>query len=69
MKQQSRSYGIYDRFPHGCAWYDSIHTTTQVQGIKNAQAQMTFYSSAQFTTSNERTRGAINRNKVIKVRE
>ena len=61
----NKSHGIYDRFPAGYAWYDSVHSSNQVQGIKNASTQMTFYSSAQFSTVNGNNRGSMYGKKAI----
>ena len=63
-KDLRKPHGIYDRFPPGAAWYDSNHVCNQILGLKNNDAQSTFYSSAQFTTVNPKNRGTMKANQI-----
>ena len=58
--ETKKFHGLHDRFPPGEAWYDSNHVIGQLGYAKNTQSQGTFYSSAQFSTVNNRNRSSMN---------
>ena len=60
QKESKKFHGIFDRFPPGAAWYDSTCSIGQLGYAKNTVNQTTFYSSAQFTTVNNRNRSTMN---------
>lgn len=66
---ENQHFGIYDRFPPGEAWFDSVHTIGQLGYAKNTQNQTTFYSSAQFSTVNNRNRTTMNPSQMIVQRQ
>ena len=58
-KGSKKFHGIYDRFPPGAAWYDSNTTAGQLGYAKNTNVPYSFYSTAQFSTLNNRNRGTL----------
>lgn len=69
QKEAKKFHGIFDRFPPGSAWYDSTSSIGQLGYAKNTVNQSTFYSSAQFTTVNNRNRSTMNPSQIMVQRQ
>jgi len=67
---KKKSHGIYDRFPPGAAWYDSVHEVGQLGLARNTQNETTFFSSAQVTTmSQSKNKASINPSQFMRQRQ